>query len=207
MLNETSLVQEIVSSVREAVPSNIPVTAKIRLGYEERNNYLQNAKAIEKAGANELFVHARSKADGYKPPAYWQCIGEINQELSIPVIANGEIWSVEDFDKCKHQSQSVDFMIGRGLLARPDLALAIKHHQNGNDYSPMPWKSVLNKVHAFFLLTCHAYPPKYMGNRLKQWLFYLKLHYPQANELFEQIKRLKDFDNIDTHLKHAMHFS
>lgn len=191
LLDETPLLQKIVSQVRAAVPIAIPVTAKIRLGYDSRESYLDNAKAIEDAGATELCVHARSKVDGYNPPAYWDYIGRIRDALSIPVIANGEIWSVDDFFKCKDQSRCDDFMLGRGLLAKPDLALAIKRAQEKKKFTPFTWAEVLEHVKLFFELTCDAYPEKHMGNRLKQWLFYLKREYPEATLLFENLKRDK----------------
>ena len=205
LLNETSLLHEIVSEVRKAVPKETPVTAKIRLGFNDRASYLENAKAIEQAGADELFVHARSKADGYKPPAYWKYIADINEELNIPVIANGEIWTLDDFERCRDQSGSTDFMLGRGLIARPDLAKAIKGKVSHSEYISMPWSEILLKVYLFFKMTCDSYPLKSMGNRLKQWLFYLKLNYPQAHHLFENIKRLKRFEEIDAELRKAIH--
>ncbi len=196
LLDHTALLHEIVSSVRNAVPANIPVSAKIRLGYNDRNTYLDNAKAIADAGANELCVHARSKADGYKPPAYWRYIADIKNALTIPVIANGEIWAQADFVACKEQSLCNDFMLGRGLLSKPDLALQIKHHVNGTPYTPMPWHEVQSHVRTFFDVTCDSYPKKHMGNRLKQWLFYLKREYPEAHVLFENIKREKTEETL-----------
>src|SRR5690606_39188939 len=77
LLRQPERVHAIVKAVREALPLSVPVSAKIRLGYEDRSTYLENALAIAEAGADELTVHARSKADGYKPPAYWSYIGEI----------------------------------------------------------------------------------------------------------------------------------
>lgn len=198
LLNETDLIYEIVSRVREAVPHDVPVTAKIRLGFENRSTYMTNALAIEKAGADELFVHARSKADGYNPPAYWGYIGEINNAVNIPVVANGEIWSVDDFIQCQQQSKSLDFMIGRGLLAKPDLARTIKTLRSDGVCSSDGWNEIGKKVHEFFLMSCQFYPKKHMGNRVKQWLFYLKRTYPEANNLFEKIKRERDFDTIDS---------
>lgn len=192
LLNETNLLFDIVKAVREAVPDNVPVTAKIRLGYENRSNYVENAQAIAEAGAAELFVHGRSKEDGYKPPAYWGCIGEIRDALSIPVVANGEIWTVDDFLQCQQESGCEDFMLGRGLLARPDLGLAIKAKTKGKEHNSMPWSDVLELLHRFHLDTLPDYPPKFCGNRLKQWLMYLKRQYPEASVFFERVKRLKN---------------
>lgn len=197
LLQEPQLLHEIVSCVRQAVPAHIPVTAKIRLGYHRRENYVENALAIAAAGADELAVHARSKSDGYEPPAYWSCIGEIREALTIPVVANGEIWSVDDYFRCKEQSGCTHFMLGRGLLARPDLARAIKHAEQNTAAEPMAWSEIAAILYQFHLETLAIYPTKYCGNRLKQWLMYLQRQYPQAQLLFEQIKKTRCEQTID----------
>jgi tRNA-dihydrouridine synthase C len=191
LLTEPALLNAIASAVRKAVPTAIPVTAKIRLGYNSREGYVENAQALAAGGIAELFVHGRSKVDGYRPPAYWQAIGEIRQSLTIPVVANGEIWTPKDALQCMAESGCTDLMIGRGLLARPDLAIAIKHRLANEPYDFMSWQEMLPKVWQYHLNTVAHYGSKYVGNRLKQWLMYLQLSYPDAKEFFEQIKRLR----------------
>lgn len=191
LLKDPRRVYNIVKAVREAVPPLVPVTAKIRLGFDDRESYLENAHAAVDGGASELAVHARSKADGYKPPAYWDYIGRIRETVNIPVIANGEIWTLEDYQRCKEQSGCEDFMLGRGLLARPDLALQIKAFEAGEEYQPMLWQQVCTLLYRFYLETAAAYPEKFLGNRAKQWLMYLQRTYPQAADMFEEIKRMK----------------
>jgi len=205
LLDDTALLEKIVSTVRNSVPPQTPVSVKIRLGYENRKSYLRNATAIERAGANELVVHARSKADGYRPPAYWHYIKDIQRELSIPVIANGEIWSVSDYEKCRDLSGCEDIMLGRGLLAQPDLAFAIKAKISGQQYTPLAWANIAKYLYQFYLDTCHAYPAKYRGNRVKQWLHYLQRNYTQAEQLFTDIKQTRDGDVLDRRLKQELH--
>ena len=197
LLNEPDLLYNIVSAVRKAVPAQIPVTAKIRLGYNDREPYLANAQAIAAAGADELVVHARSKADGYKPPAYWHHIGEIKAAVDLPLIANGEIWSVADYIRCREESGCDSVMLGRGLLAQPDLAQAIKAHTRGEDYSLMDWSGCLELLRTFYYATTDIYPKKHLGNRVKQWLVYLRRSYPQARDLFERIKRERTAEGFD----------
>ena len=194
LLKTPHRVHDIVSAVRQAVPEHIPVTAKIRLGFEDRSNYMENAQAAADGGASELAVHARSKADGYKPPAYWEYIHHIREALDIPVIANGEIWSLEDYQRCKAQSGCTDFMLGRGLLSRPDLAQQIKAFEAGTHWQPMSWAQVCEYLYQFYLETAAAYPPQYLGNRVKQWLMYLQRTYPEAQQMFTDVKRLKQDD-------------
>jgi tRNA-dihydrouridine synthase C len=189
LLRQPERVYEIVKAVRTALPTTIPVSAKIRLGYEDRSTYLENAIAVAEAGADELTVHARSKADGYKPPAYWDYIGEIRQRIALPVIANGEIWSVSDYLRCREQSGCDDVMLGRGLLACPDLARQIKAALKGEAYQPLAWTEVCKMLFRYYQATLPRYTEKNCGNRVKQWLMYLRLHYPEAAIFFDAIKR------------------
>ncbi len=192
LLREPDKVGAIVAAVRQALPAAIPVSAKIRLGFEDRSRYLDNALAVAEAGADELTVHARSKVDGYKPPAYWEYIAEINAALSIPVIANGEVWTLADYHRCRAVSGSTQVMIGRGLLARPDLARQIKADLAGEDYIPMPWSEVCQLLHGYYRQSQPLYPTKFGGNRIKQWLMYLQRSYPEAAHFFESIKRERE---------------
>ncbi len=197
LLQSPHRVEAIVGAVRRAVPDGIPVSAKIRLGYEDRSSYLDNARAAQEGGATELAVHARSKKDGYRPPAYWEYVGEIREQLAIPVVANGDIWTLEDFRRCREVTGCEAFMFGRSLLARPDLCLQVKAFCEGRDYTPMTWRDVVPLLWDYYLTTRAFYPAKYLGNRIKQWLAYLKLGYPEAQVFFERIKRLREADLIE----------
>jgi len=204
LLKEPHRVQNIVAAVRQAVPSTIPVTAKIRLGFDDRSAYMDNALAAYEGGANELTVHARSKADGYKPPAYWEYIAEINQAIPITVNANGDIWSLADYQRCRSVTGCDSFMLGRGLLACPDLALQIKAAHTGEDYQAMTWAQICFLLSTFFDKTATAYHVKHIGNRLKQWLFYLCRQYTEAQVLFDAIKRSRDQEFISAAIIDSM---
>ncbi|MCO1336356.1 tRNA-dihydrouridine synthase [Microbulbifer sp. OS29] len=197
LLQSPHRVEAIVGAVRRAVPENILVTAKIRLGFNDRSTYLDNALAAAAGGANELAVHARSKVDGYKPPAYWEFIGEINQQLDIPVVANGDIWTLKEFQRCYEVTGCESFMFGRSLLARPDLGRQIKAYCSGDDYSPMDWPQIIEILWGYYQTTREVYPTKYLGNRIKQWLAYLKLAFPEAQLFFEKIKRLREAEAFE----------
>lgn len=197
LLQTPNRVYSIIKAVRDAVPSEIPVSAKIRLGYMDRETYMDNANAVEAAGAQELTVHARSKADGYKPPAYWSYIAKIRQQLKIPVIANGEVWSVEDYFRCREESECDDVMLGRGLIARPDLARQIKAALKKEECKIMTWAEICKMLYEYYRFTTPLYHERNCGNRVKQWLMYLSRNYPEAVIFFENIKRKSLPDEIE----------
>ena len=126
LLDDPELIHRIVAAVRRAVPAHVPVSAKMRLGYNDDHRAEDNALAIEAAGASEIVVHARTKVHGYRPPAYWDRIADLRAEVKLPLVANGEIWTVEDALRCQQVSGCTSLMLGRGMVADPGLALAIR---------------------------------------------------------------------------------
>lgn len=188
LLQEPELLHDIVSAVRRAVPAAIPVTAKMRLGYENTDRALDCARALADGGAEELVVHARTKLDGYKPPAHWHWIARIKEAVAVPVVANGEIWTVADFLQCKAESGCEDFMLGRGLVARPDLARQIRAAVAGEESDTVEWPEMLEVIAEFHQGLIGHGAPTYAPGRLKQWLGYLRRSYPEATALFRQIR-------------------
>ncbi|MBV1872824.1 MAG: tRNA-dihydrouridine synthase [Gammaproteobacteria bacterium] len=182
----------IVEAVRAAVPESVPVTAKMRLGFKDKTLAIENAQALEAGGASWLTVHGRTKAEAYRPPAYWNWIGKINDAVAIPVVANGEIWSVEDAMACRSESGCEYLMLGRGALARPDLARLIK----GESQEALPWSLMKEEFIRYFRMIEGTGQPSRVAGRLKQWLVFLQQSYPDAAALLMVAKRLKCPDEI-----------
>jgi len=188
-------VVDIVKAVRDAVDPAVPVTAKIRLGFDHADDVLEISQGIEQAGAAELCVHARTRLDGYKPPAYWSQVKQVSNTLSIPVIVNGEIWSAPDAASASNDSDCTDLMLGRGALAMPDLANQIVARFSDVECPQLKWLDVLDLLEQL-LETAADLPAKYAGNRTKQWLCYLVREYAGARELFPKVKRLREIDDM-----------
>ena len=108
----------------------------------------------------------------------------------MPVVANGEIWQVEDAYGCQVRSGCSHLMLGRGALATPDLAVKIKAHRENKPYTPLSLENVINHILHSSMHQDPSLSEKYFSSRTKQWLGYLKLQYPQANELFDEIRKL-----------------
>jgi tRNA-dihydrouridine synthase C len=189
LLDEPDVIYALVKAVRDAVPGHIPVSAKMRLGYLDENHTLDNALAIEAAGASWLTVHARTKSDGYKPPAYWEKLPAIQQAIGIPVIANGEIWTLEQAQRCLEISGCKDLMLGRGAVTRPDLVNRVRHN---NDSQQLSWPELV-QLQLDFLDGATKTEQGLVG-RYKQWLGMLTRGYSEAELLWNDIKKIRDMD-------------
>lgn len=201
LLDEPELVGRIVAAVRCAVPAHIPVSAKMRLGYNDDLRAEECAMAIEAAGASDLVVHARTKAQGYRPPAYWERIANVRQRVRLPMVANGEIWTLADALRCREVTGCDRLMIGRGMVADPGLALAIAQHDAlahvGGVSSAVAWGQILQLMRLFWQGIALRVAPRHRAGRLKQWLNYLRRVYPEAQEAFDQLRLLHDPAKID----------
>ena len=209
LLDEPETVAMIVAAVRRAVPAHVPVSAKMRLGFNDDRRAEECALAIEGAGATELVVHARTKAHGYRPPAYWDRIADLRALVKLPLIANGEIWTVSDALRCREVSGCVDLMIGRGMVSDPGLGLAIQAHDAGLGVSQgggraAPWSSLLPLMQQFWQRVGLHVAARHRAGRLKQWLNYLRRSYPEAQRAFDEVRLLQDPAHVEQWLRQAI---
>ena len=211
LLQNPELLGRIVSAVRRAVPAHVPVSAKMRLGFLDDSQAEDCAQAIAGAGASELVVHARTKAHGYRPPAYWDRIADICAVVSIPVIANGEIWTLEDAQRCRQASGCSRVMLGRGAVSDPGLALAIAAASEGNERTAptdstqpagtaasagLTWPALLPHVAFFWEIVRSRLEPRQRAGRLKQWLNFLRRRYPEAQRAYDTVRTIHADDLI-----------
>ena len=192
LLKDPELIYQGAKAMRAAVPAHLPVTVKIRLGWDSLERSFEIADAVQQAGATELTVHGRTKEDGYKPERInWQAIGEIRQRLSIPVIANGEIWDYASAQACMQTTGCDAVMIGRGALNIPNLSRVVKYNE-----SRMPWADVMVLLQKYTHLEKQGDTGLYHVARIKQWLSYLRKEYEEATELFTEVRVLKTSKEI-----------
>lgn len=191
LLDEPELLHTIVSAVRAATPPSVRVTAKMRLGYLDKSRMLECAQALDAGGAAQIVVHARTKVEGYKPPAHWQYIARIREAVKAHVIANGEIWTVEDYWQCRRESGCDDVMLGRGLVAKPDLALQIRASIEGHAAQALGWAAVHEALQMFHRRSCELLAPLPAAGRLKSWLAHLRHTYAEAEELYQLLRTQK----------------
>ncbi|WP_286999338.1 MULTISPECIES: tRNA dihydrouridine synthase [Comamonas] len=200
MLQDPESIAKLVAAVRQAVPAHLPVSAKMRMGFNDKSLMRECALAMVENGACELVVHARTKVEGYRPPAYWELIPDIKAVVKVPVVANGEIWTVQEALRCREQSGCDDLMLGRGSVADPGLALALRAGMAQGtppseavpaEIAPaVPWAAMLPHLQRFWWLVCRDLTPNQRAGRLKQWLNLMRRRYPEAEVAFQSVRVL-----------------
>ena len=195
LLREPNRIGHIVAAVRDSVDSSIPVTAKVRLGFSNHDLLEDVIGNIVEAGATEICIHARTREDRYKPPAYWSAVKKIASSSPIPIIINGEIWTIDDVRRARDESGCTDIMLGRGALSRPDLAASIKANEESTNYQLKTWIET-RQIMTDYLYKTENKHPNFVGNRAKHWLVFLQRQFPEALELFHRIKRMRDAKDV-----------
>ncbi len=195
LLADPELLNRIVLAVRAAVPTHIAVTAKMRLGVSDTSLAIDCATALAEGGAASLVVHARTRDHGYRPPAHWEWIARIDAAVAIPVVANGEVWSVADWERCQAVSGCDDVMIGRGAVSDPFLASRIRGLMDRSPSSE-EWPRVVHHIAGYMKKLQARVASRHEHGRVKMWLSYLKQTWPQAAELHAAIRRLHDSRDI-----------
>jgi tRNA-dihydrouridine synthase C len=108
--------------------------------------------------------------------------------VRLPVVANGEIWTLADAQRCREVSGCDMLMIGRGAVADPGLGWAIQ----GGASAALTWPQLLPHIADFWLLVCSRLDAKSRAGRLKQWLNFLRRRFPEAEVAYQQLKTVND---------------
>ena len=200
LLRDPPRIRAVVAAVRAAVPRAVPVSAKVRLGWDTIDTIDQVATMAAEGGASWLTVHGRTRAAGYAPPAYWAPIGRVRERLGLPVVANGDIWTVADFRRCRDETGCRHFMLGRGALADPRLPRRVAAElglvpavPDDEAARPVDWPAQLMSLVAW-TRRFPGYHPEGVVRRLKQWLALAARHAGFAG--FEAVKRVTTVEGL-----------
>ena len=188
---------QIVSQIRQQLPKEVPLSAKMRLGFENPEDCIENAAAIVAGGASHLTVHCRTKQQMYKPSADWNWISKIKSKVNIPIVANGDIFTVSDFQRCREITGCDAFMIGRGALRDPLVFSKIK-----GLVAPETLIDSKKMLH-FFHLNC-AVSPYFAQARTKQWLRNMAETSTEMGPIFHQLKVISEPQQFEQELSRLL---
>ncbi len=193
LLRQPEVAEAIVKTVVEAV--DVPVTVKTRIGWDDDEiNIIDFARRMEHQGAQMLTLHARTRAQGYNGTARWEWIAKVKQALSIPIIANGDIFSLEAAVKCLEITQADGVMCSRGTLGYPFLVGEIDHFFKTGAILPPPsvtTKLQCAKKHLQGLWEYKGQRGIYQSRKHLAW--YCK-GFPGAAELRDQVSQIESLE-------------
>nr|MCU0706632.1 tRNA-dihydrouridine synthase family protein [Fimbriiglobus sp.] len=203
LLKDPPRVRAVVAAVRAAVPKPIPVSAKMRLGWDRTDTVFDTSAMAVEGGANWITIHARTRMQGYAPPVNWELIGRVRERVPVPVVANGDIHTLADFRRCREMTGCIHFMLGRGAVADPGLAkrvaadlLPLSAGEQRDGSSPVcdspDWPTLLPQLIAH-TPACDRTPAGSL-KRLKQWLRFATLCGTFAH--FDAIKRTTTVEEL-----------
>ncbi|MEA5537279.1 tRNA dihydrouridine synthase DusB [Crocosphaera sp. XPORK-15E] len=190
LLRQPDIAQAIIKEVLKAV--DVPVTVKTRIGWDDNEiNILEFAQKMQDSGASMLTIHGRTRAQGYQGLARWEWIKKVKEILTIPVIANGDIFSVEAAIKCLEMTGADGVMCSRGTLGYPFLVGEIDYFLQTGNILPSPTAIQRLECAKEHLQGLWEYKGKrgiYQGRKHLTW--YCK-GFPGASELREQVSRIE----------------
>lgn len=193
ILQHPEKVYEYVKTARKNTDK--PLSVKIRAGWDRNSiNHKETSKAIEEGGADMITIHGRTKADTYSVKNNLQWIKEVKQNVSIPVIGNGDLFSIKDVIEMKKQTNIDGVMISRGVLGNPFIFKTLTMELN-KDYSPslVEWKNTI-LTHIKYFKEFYDNIPQTVVTMRKHLLWYCK-GWKNIKKLKSQINTITDIDN------------
>ena len=197
LMKDPELAGRIVEAVVKALP-DVPVTAKFRRGWDLGHcNCVEFAQTLEQAGAAAVAVHGRTRAQVYGGTADWNCIRAVKEAVSIPVIANGDIWKPEDAERILLHTGADMAMIGRGCFGNPWIFQRAQAALEGKEIPPLPplAERCDTAVRQFELSAAHKGEHIACLEARKHYAWYLK-GIPYAGYYKEQISHVSTMEDI-----------
>jgi nifR3 family TIM-barrel protein len=195
LLRAPEKIAQIIKDLSRSLP--MPVTAKIRLGWDDSSrNYLEVARAVEESGGAMLAVHARTREQAYGGAADWDAIAAIKQTVTIPVIGNGDVRSLEDIELLRRQSGCDGVMIGRAAMGNPWIFA-------GRPRGDIPIEEVARVIHRHLDRMVEFHGPDRTAVLFRKHLVRYVEPYALAEDLRAQLLGAREVDGLRRMLGHA----
>lgn len=170
LLKDPDLLYQVAKAMVKVV--SVPVTVKMRSGYEDTSRFQENLLAAQESGIRFITLHPRTKVDGYGPPARWDLIAEAKSILKIPLVGNGDILGVEDALKMLKVTRCDALMIGRGSVINPFIFHQIQSHFAGKSFRGQ-WIDLKRYLETYIAEIPSDSSPRLKINKMKQLMGFL----------------------------------
>lgn len=195
LLKDTNKVYKITKALRESTDKIINI--KYRLGVDDESiNYIENGKAMEEAGANYIILHARTRKAMYSGHADWQAIKKLKEAVNIPVIANGDIFTPEDYIKVMDLTGADGAMIARGAMGNPFIFRYIKEYLKNGSYEKVSFEDILKQIKEHYELALKFKDERLVINQMRKHVgWYIKGLY-MSSEYRDRVNKIHTSEEI-----------
>jgi tRNA-dihydrouridine synthase C len=200
LLKDPNQLHQVAKAMVSAV--SIPVSIKMRSGFEDTSLFKENMLAAQESGVRFITLHPRTKVDGYGPPARWDLIAEAKSFLNIPLVGNGDILNVADALKMLQTTKCDALMIGRGSVINPFIFHQIRAHFSGIPYQPQ-WQDLERYFEVYLKEFPTALPERTKINKIKQILSFMFKGNPSLLEMRQTMLR-STYQDVSSFIHFAM---
>ena len=195
LLKDTNKVYKITKALRESTDKIINI--KYRLGVDDESiNYIENGKAMEEAGADYIILHARTRKAMYSGHADWQAIKKLKEAVNIPVIANGDIFTPEDYIKVMDLTGADGAMIARGAMGNPFIFRYIKEYLKNGSYEKVSFEDILKQIKEHYELALKFKDERLVINQMRKHVgWYIKGLY-MSSEYRDRVNKIHTSEEI-----------
>jgi len=195
LLRDLPLLEKIFAAVRKAV--SIPLTAKIRIGWDRKNiNALEVLALAEACGIEALTVHGRARCDLFAGKADWPAIARVKERARIPIIGNGDVFEPADAERMFRETGVDGVMIGRGVLSNPWLIRQCHDHLSGTAIRRVEISEKVDFMLSFLRRSAQGIPPAVAVGKMKKMGGYLSKGLPGGTHLRAAIQSARTCDEI-----------
>ena len=195
LMKDLDKVDKITKTLRKS--TNKKVNVKFRTGVDDNHkNYLEVGKICEDNGIDYVILHGRTRDQHYQGKANWDDIRILKENLSIPVIANGDVFSVEDFINIMEITKADGVMLARGAMGNPFLFKYIKDYLETGTYEKVSPKQIVDQIREQYSLSLLYKDEKLVVNQMRKHVGWYIKGLPNATKIREKVNTLKTKDDI-----------
>ncbi|MDU1763266.1 MAG: tRNA dihydrouridine synthase DusB [Anaerococcus vaginalis] len=195
LMAKPKLVEEICKTLRKSTDKKINI--KFRLGIDDKNlNYLEIGKIAQDAGIDYVILHARTKQQMYSGKANWNHIKILKENLSIPVIANGDIFCVEDFVKVIDKTKADGVMLARGAMGNPFLFKEIKDYINKGFYEKPSSTQIIDQLIEQYKLELKYKKEKLVVTQMRKHLSWYIKGLENSSKIRDLVNKLNTIEEV-----------
>lgn len=195
LLKDPNKVYKITKDLKDSTDKVVNI--KYRLGVDDESiNYIENGLAMEDAGADYVILHARTRKQMYSGKADWQAIKKLKASLTIPVIANGDVFSVEDFINIMETTKADGVMIARGAMGNPFIFRYIKEYLKTGTYQKVSFDDIINQIKDHYDLALSFKDERLVINQMRKHVgWYIKGLY-MSSEYRDRVNKISTSKEI-----------